>query len=211
MIRHNLSETRPITIDGQEAVFVPLTGKHGRGLEMLLDASVWALIEKPWGHACRATLMQSGSLRVDHPDHGALARWILQAPHRARVSYRNEDWMDLRRSNLVLAKDEPQAARPRISPEQAEKNAKRAAEAHTRRIDRLIAEVEKIKARNAERLAGADKKRQPARRVRSASTWQPWTKEQRRAGLQHGRVPGQGQRRPRRRVAAQPAPDDSAR
>jgi hypothetical protein len=168
-------------------------------------------IAKPWGHACRATLLSSGNLRVDHPDNGVLARWILRAPERARVSYLNGDWLDLRRSNLVLAKDTPRESRPRISQEQAEKNAERAAEVHKRRVDRLVAEVEKIKARNAERLASADKQRRPARRGRSEPKWQMWTKEQRRAGLQHGRVPGQVQRRPRRRVAAQPAPDDSAR
>ena len=129
----------------------------------------------------------------------------------SRAAGINDDWLDLRRCNLVLAKDTPRWRRPRISQEQAEKNAKRAAEVHKRRVDRLVAQVEKIKERNAERLANADKKRRPGRRCRSDLKWQMWTKEQRRAGLQHGRVPGQVQRRPRRRVAAQPAPDDSAR
>ena len=172
MIRHTILEARPITIDDQEAVFVPLVGKHGRGLEMLLDKAVWERIAKPSGHACRATLMPSGNLRADHPDHGALARWILRAPERARVRYLNEDWLDLRRSNLVLAKDSPRKSRPRLSPEQAEKNAKRTAEVHKRRIDRMLAELEKIKARTAERLAGQVKKSQQRAGRRSEPKWQ---------------------------------------
>jgi hypothetical protein len=72
-------------MDDQEAVFVPLVGRHERGPKM----REW--IAKPSGPCLPGHSDVEGSLQVDRPDHAALAKYILRTPECARVSYLNDD------------------------------------------------------------------------------------------------------------------------
>ena len=106
-----------LLMDGIPAVTVGLSGKHGTGRFMLLDAFMWEevstafgdrwIVERPnggWlcyvvsGRRKPSTIVrQNASERVL-----SLARYIAGAQPRQRVVWRNGDRLDLRRANLAL-------------------------------------------------------------------------------------------------------------
>ena len=106
-----------LVIDGLPAACVGLSGKHGTGRFMLLDASMWEeisaafgkrwIVERPNGGWLsyvvsgrlkpREATQQNAAVRVL-----SLARYVAGAQPRQRVVYRNGDRLDLRRANLAL-------------------------------------------------------------------------------------------------------------
>ena len=106
-----------LVMDGVQAVSVGLSGKHGTGRFMLLDASMWEeisaafgkrwIVERPNGgwlsyvvsgrQRPREAVEQNAKQRVL-----SLARYVASAQRRQRVVYRNGDRLDLRRANLAL-------------------------------------------------------------------------------------------------------------
>lgn len=97
----------PITVDGQTAYRVPLSGRDGAGKFALLDAQG---VEALHQAGARALYLVSDGHKHQYaaflrlPSHHATtaARAVISAPRGRRVVYRNGDRLDLRTANLMI-------------------------------------------------------------------------------------------------------------
>lgn len=112
----NETNARMILIDCERAMAIPLTGKHGRGREAIVDVPVWHQIERDFGAEWRGITDGKGHFYVASGRREAsrhsrqrcdaqlayLARLITGAHGGQIVRFKNRDPFDLRLSNLML-------------------------------------------------------------------------------------------------------------
>lgn len=109
-------EVREAVLDGATAVYVELTGRHGKGREMLLDLADWTMAQRltAWWTVCTNS---KGNLHVGSGKRGlpallgkpssahprtALARVLTDAGQGQVVWFTNGSAFDLRRTNMEL-------------------------------------------------------------------------------------------------------------
>lgn len=100
-------DAEPVTIDGEAAYRVPLTGRDGVGKYALLDPE--GLDTLRWAGARALYVVGDGAgnkyvayLRTPTHQAAMASRTIISAPEGRRVVYVNGDRTDLRTANLVI-------------------------------------------------------------------------------------------------------------
>lgn len=105
----------PVVVDGEDAVEVGLSGRHGVGKAMRLDPSVWAEIGASLGKAWSLCPNGAGGFYVGRRGRASgegdrsggpgliyLSRIVAGARKGQVVLFQNGDTRDLRRSNLLV-------------------------------------------------------------------------------------------------------------
>ena len=130
----NEPKVERITLDGRDAVRVPLGGKRGAGLFVLLDADVWfgrvvPLYGAGWGinasgkgqpYVCRSAQCLARAARRGSRQRGPrpilrLHRVVAEPKPGQVVVFRSGNTLDLRRANLECATRAELARRRRLA------------------------------------------------------------------------------------------------